>query len=341
MINSNSVFTILALFILIGCDKSEINENKKGLISDGWLVPSGQLSVRENAHDRIKSNDDPVFVRPEKISIGDNEAVFICQVEGQAKIYPLEVVRKHEIINDKSDNYFFSVSYCPLTGSGIAWNRFIDGHETTFGVSGSLFNNNLIPYDRKTGSYWSQMLLRGIKGSHGGDELRHEYMVQTSYSTAIRLYPDALVLLDTAYYPLCDSVCLPGDNTHPGSDGNQSHYTNGYYGIVVNGEALLFDYDLFTNDIRIIQTYWKGILLVVAGSKDLGFITAYTTKGALNFMAVNGQLPDIMADSEGNYYDLMGNVTRGPLQGQRLNSPFSYAAKTFAWEMFFEVTYFL
>jgi hypothetical protein len=80
--------------------------------------------------------------------------------------------------------------------------------------------------------------------------------------------------------------------------------------------------------------------LVIAASKKWGFVTAFERQGITGYLPLQDQLPDIMTDPEGNVYDLMGNVTAGPKKGQRLASPPSYSAKTFAWEAFFDLSYF-
>jgi hypothetical protein len=217
------------------------------------------------------------------------------------------------------------------------WNRFLEGHETTFGVSGHLYNNNLVPYDRKTESYWSQMKLNGIKGPYGGYELEPRFLLHTIYSTAIAGYPDAAVLFDSTYSHTCDSICLPpvlsAEVVLP--------ILSNYFGVVIRDEALIFHNEQFGGEIRIISTNFRGKLLVVAGSSELSFSLAFFNPKGLTFQTVDGHLPNIMKDNEGNTYDLMGNITDGPKKGQRLKSPFSYSAKEFAWKLFFEqLTYF-
>ena len=52
------------------------------------------------------------------------------------------------------------MTFCPLTGSGIVYDPVIpdiDAAPQNFGVSGLLFDNNLILFDRRTDSLWSQM----------------------------------------------------------------------------------------------------------------------------------------------------------------------------------------
>lgn len=324
------------MLLLASCSKTEIKKSTdRGIY--GWLVPLEELVIRENNHDVIPSIDDPLFINLHDTTLNPKEEVLVYQTDNQVRIYPVNILWSHEIVNDKTENNFFAVSYCPLTGSGVAWNRFINGHETTFGVSGNLYNSNLVPYDRLTESYWSQMRAIGIKGPYGGQELEPEYLLHTIYSTASLAYPDALLLKGPQGDHQCDSVCLP-----PLQGAKKSSLVSSdFFGVVVRDQAILFDRELFDDNIRIIQTSFIGKSLVVAGSNKLGFITAYINGDNADLQAVDDNLPVIMTDSDGNLYDLMGNITDGPKKGQRLKAPFSYMAKPFAWPLFFEkLTYY-
>lgn len=50
----------------------------------------------------------------------------------------------------------------------MAFERKIDGEEVEFGVSGKLYNSNLVLYDRKTDSYWTQIDGQAIVGELSG-----------------------------------------------------------------------------------------------------------------------------------------------------------------------------
>ena len=71
-------------------------------------------------------------------------------INGEAKAYPHNIGWLHEITNDVVGGKPVVVSFCPLTGTGMVF----DGGELsvnrlTCGVSGNLFNNNLMMYDRR------------------------------------------------------------------------------------------------------------------------------------------------------------------------------------------------
>ncbi|KKK46955.1 hypothetical protein LCGC14_3160060 [marine sediment metagenome] len=58
-----------------------------------------------------------------------------------------------------------------MCGSGIAYEGKINGEEVEFGTSGKLYNSNLVMYDRKTDSYWTQIDGLAIVGELTGTRL--------------------------------------------------------------------------------------------------------------------------------------------------------------------------
>ena len=70
----------------------------------------------------------------------------------------------HEVANDSVQFNAYVLSYCPLTGSAMAWDVDDGDSNTEYGVSGLLYNSNLITYDRLTDSRWSQMLQQYVEG---------------------------------------------------------------------------------------------------------------------------------------------------------------------------------
>ena len=86
------------------------------------------------------------------------------KVGDEVRAYPHLILDWHEIVNDQISSTNYALTYCPLTGSAISWNRTFGGQTTTFGVSGNLYNSNLITYDRASDSNWSQMRLLCVQG---------------------------------------------------------------------------------------------------------------------------------------------------------------------------------
>ena len=156
---------ILLLTLTYGCNK-EANPQSA---SSEWLIPSGEVQDGGPGKDGIPSIDQPQFNTSEAVDFPSENDLIVGMVnDGIAKAYPHPILDWHEIVNDNIGDKAVALTYCPLTGTAIAWNRTINGETTTFGVSGKLYNSNLIPYDRATDSYWSQAKLECVNGEEIG-----------------------------------------------------------------------------------------------------------------------------------------------------------------------------
>lgn len=93
------------------------------------------------------------------------------RVEDTARFYPYNILVWHEIVNDTIEGKPLLVTFCPLCGSAIVFERVVDGEPEIFGVSGKLYESNLLMYDHTTESLWSQILGEAVVGSRTGKEL--------------------------------------------------------------------------------------------------------------------------------------------------------------------------
>jgi hypothetical protein len=81
-----------------------------------------------------------------------------------ARAYPLAILVLHELVNDRLGGRPLLVSYCPLCGSALVFDRRVDGGERRFGVSGLLYRSDLLMFDRESDSLWSQISAHAITG---------------------------------------------------------------------------------------------------------------------------------------------------------------------------------
>ena len=193
-----AAFVFIVLFLISGCS-NEDSSSLGGASSDpsAWLIPVNEVFDGGPGRDGIPSVDKPVFITaddPANSYLLDNDLVVGIKIGNVVRAYPHPILDWHEIINDKIGANALALTYCPLTGSAVAWNRIINGTETTFGVSGLLYNTNLIPYDRLTQSNWSQMKLQCVNGELIGQTPQLFNIVETTWKTWKELYPNTLVV---------------------------------------------------------------------------------------------------------------------------------------------------
>ncbi len=179
----------LSLFLGIACKKDSVGSD------DEWLVPSSEVLSGGPGKDGIPSIDNPAFSSTEEVTfLQDNDLVTGIQIGNVIKAYPHIILDWHEIVNDQIDQTEVAVTYCSLTGTGICWSRLVNGTPATFGVYGLLYNTNLMPYDRATGSTWSQQRLECVNGVNIGTDATTYSLVETTWATWKAAFPGSEVL---------------------------------------------------------------------------------------------------------------------------------------------------
>ncbi|MEX2347453.1 MAG: DUF3179 domain-containing (seleno)protein [Balneolaceae bacterium] len=186
------MFSWVICIFLIGCDRDNSVNNEGGTVfntSSEWLVPEHQVINGGPGKDGIPPIENPDFKPAGEIDfIPDERRVLGIMMGAEAVAYPHQILAWHEIVNDNSN---ITITYCPLTATGIAWDP-LQGPD--FGTSGLIFRNNLVAYDRKTESLWSQMRLRSINGEHIGASIDPLNVIDTTWKTWKAMYPDSKVL---------------------------------------------------------------------------------------------------------------------------------------------------
>ena len=121
--------------------------------------------------DGIPALDHPLAMSAAKSPWRDHEMVIGVTLDGESRAYPLAILVWHELANDTLAGRPILVSYCPLCGTGIVFDRRIDGRPHRFGVSGLLYQSDLLMYDRESESLWSQIGAEAVTGPSLGSRL--------------------------------------------------------------------------------------------------------------------------------------------------------------------------
>lgn len=334
---------VLMLLVAAACQKVEEPGTAAKADTNGyWLVPFDEILYWGDPPDRIQSIDDPHFEPVSESHWKQDDRMLVSHYNGHIKAYPIAILEAHEIVNDHVGDFYFAVTYCPLTGSGMSWNRTIEGEVTEFGVSGMLFRDNLIPYDRNTGSYWSQMRNQCVHGEHIESVPRPGMIFETDFRMLSSYFPSAEILTGSSGNACTDSTC----NLHLSSIPQKSaaasndHIQPGeyYYGLINRDRAKLFGMDMFEPGVRVYSFGFSGKKMIVAGNKAMNVVVSFETTGSAagEMTALQDQFPVIMEDGKGNVYDIFGRVATGPQKGNELTPAMGYRAKGFAWESLFE-----
>jgi len=161
--------------------------------------------------DGIPAINDPKFTSIDEAGFDDDTLGVLVSFDGVQRYYPYNILVWHEIVNDSIGDNKYAVSFCPLCGSAILYNREIGDETVRFGVSGLLYESNLLMYDNLTESLWSQAAGEAVVGSYTGTELEVLPMQLITFEEVKEKYPDAEVLSKDTGYKRNYSVYPYGD----------------------------------------------------------------------------------------------------------------------------------
>lgn len=162
------------------------------------------LEVEELARFRGRSK----YLVPSDLVIGVTH-------HGVARAYPLQILQWHEVVNDTLAGRPLLITYSPTSGGVAVFDRRIEGCIFEFGVSGLLYNSNLMMYDRSRSeanadsavrrategpphppSLWSQLRARALAGPAYEEGLRLELVpcALLPWEAWVSRHPDTQIL---------------------------------------------------------------------------------------------------------------------------------------------------
>ncbi len=230
-----------------GILNQDLMEDPEPLINVNEIVSGGPPK------DGIPPIDDPKYVSVEEAEDFVNDATngILVKVGSSAWFYPYNIMTWHEIVNDTLREVPLSITFCPLCGTGIVFERTIeDGTVLDFGTSGKLWQSNLVMYDRQTDSYWPQVTGVASVGKLTGTELKLYPSSLIDFASVKEQFPEAKVLSDdTGHfrnyqrnpyqgYDDNESVFFPVSN-----ESDRLHPKQLVYTLSVDGEFKAYHYD--------------------------------------------------------------------------------------------------
>ncbi len=190
-----AVFAVTALAAACSDDGSgpQVRDISCGTLDLSLLADGGV------GRDGIPAITDPLFVPVNQDSetsyLTDASRVIGIFMGGEWLAIPHNIMYQHEIVNLNRGADQVAVTYCPLTGSALAFDRAaVDGAE--FGVSGLLYQANLIMYDRNSPdeSLWPQMFGQARCGPRDGQILERHPVIETTWGGFKDLQPAGQVI---------------------------------------------------------------------------------------------------------------------------------------------------
>lgn len=327
----------------------------RAVAAKAWSVEEFTKNIQSAGppKDGIPPIDRPKYIPAAETGkfLQENDIVFGLDYRGIVKAYPQKILVWHEIVNDEVKGEKITVTYCPLTGSTVAFRgRSRDGAILTFGTSGKLVNSNLLMYDRQTDSQWPQILGRAINGKSKGMVLDEMPLAWTHWSRWRRRHPDSLVLsTETGYFRSY------GRDPYGSYDKPGSYYDSGgpffpvmakdgrlnakevVVGVKTNGRQMAIQKQGLRTR-KLVNTKLAGIPLVAFYDPDLDIVHVFVRQlnGKLtNFSSERGRIVDELT---GSFWTAAGNSVEGKMSGSQLKQLTTYDVMWFAWYAFFPET---
>ena len=174
--------------------------NYNGFDVSNASVPVRAIQRGGPPRDGIPAIDRPRFVAAADAALADGDRVLGLERGGVVRAYPIRILNWHEVVNDRIGDEPVVVTYCPLCGTGMTFLAPATTGAGRFGVSGLLYNSDVLLYDRATQSLWSQILKTAVSGPLRGARLQALPMTHTSWADWRRRHPATQVLsTDTGF----------------------------------------------------------------------------------------------------------------------------------------------
>ncbi len=165
-------------------------------------IPKNEILDGGPPKDGIPALTDPKVIGANEASyLNEQDRVIGLFLGGESKAYPIKILNWHEVINDQMGNSSVVVTYCPLCGTGMVFDALIEGARLHFGVSGKLYNSDVLIYDRRHESLWSQIGMKAVSGHFVGTNLKHLPAEHTTWKAWRAKYPKTRVLSHETGYP--------------------------------------------------------------------------------------------------------------------------------------------
>lgn len=233
-----------------------------GKILDGWPGKDG-----------IPAINTPKFITQKQAAksasyLWEDDLWIVLHRWDEARFYGYDVLVWHEIVNDEIAGEKVSVTFCPLCGSAIVYDRWdVNGREVNFGVSGKLYNSNLLMYDTHDETLWSQSLWEAVTGDQLGTRLNVVKSQLMNYIEFQEKFPDGVVLSnDTGYFRKYGEIPYGNYDTNeeiyfpaPWAVNTQFHPKKLFYIVNDNDNSLAFAWEDLREEGEASITIWEDI----------------------------------------------------------------------------------
>ncbi|MBQ7584976.1 MAG: DUF3179 domain-containing protein [Desulfovibrionaceae bacterium] len=157
---------------------------------------SNNLLYTQLKYGSIPSIINPTYITMQEASLSmeHDDVVFIVMLPNGPHIYPQKIMVWHQVVNELINDFAYVITYCPTSGTLIAFDASMKGLNLIFDAEGRLYEANMVLMDRNSGSLWLQELGMAFEGPLAGRGLPMLRVYWTTFGAAKRVFPNAKVL---------------------------------------------------------------------------------------------------------------------------------------------------
>jgi len=328
-----SVFFLVTL-LFISCskdgDSNDIPDQNIGLDTYEWIIPTSEITGSDHA---FPFAEYPLLSPVSDVQgLKDDDVVVLVSFKEEIRVYPYKFISPFEVVNDEMDGLEYAVTYCPVTESGFCADNTGSNHTFSLIASGFRFKENLVSLDAKSNSYWSQMLMKCVKGKFENQFQKTLPMVETNWKIVQTYFPEARVFT-TGSIAEKGAVTTKKVEDDIGIDERVLGILE-ISGIEDTG-ARIFRKSDFNSGITLYQKLISSKNSIIIGSVDFDFMVSFTDDQGTSFTPIQNAFPIIMKDNSGSEWSVFGIAQNGPRKGEQLSVTQSYIASWWAWKEFY------
>jgi hypothetical protein len=281
---------------------------------------------------RLMPKQDPILIDKYRIAtiaeaiseVTDEELVLGVFLNGEARAYPLNRISgpKRELLNDKVGGQSIAVTWCSLCFSAVVFDRQTSAGLIDLGIAGSLWQNNMVMYDTKTQSLWSQIRGEAMSGQLKGTRLERLASDVMTWDAWKKEHPDTTVVLfprttdEFSRFPTSDRM-------------------SPVLAITSDLGSRMWEHSELQSQ-PMINDSWQGQALLVVRLDDTGAARVYSRRlddRELTFVHRDNAIWDEQTQS--TWDPRTGKATAGPLKGQQLIRLPTAVASRVKWQLFY------
>jgi hypothetical protein len=293
----------------------------------------------ERLHDPHPVLVRPPIVRADTLDLPADEPVLGVEVADEARAYPVSLLARHHLVNDRLGGAPLLVTFCMRCFSGVGFSPTVDGLDLTFAVFG-VYQGSFTMNDELTGTIWSQLTGEALAGDLVGRRLDMLPIHMTTLGAWTERYPESTV-------PDVHDLPRPPTPTRlpPGASWWRSVSVQDQrlplealvLGVNLDGRARAYKLDVDRPGPRLFEDELDGEPIALLADPG-GWPLAFSRRIRTGIVRLRLDDRDEIVDEEGSRWSGGGRAVGGPSAGAMLDFVPSRVVQWYSWAAMFPHT---